>query len=577
MPGEDGFFALVPCLGYNRIPMPDKHPEDLQCRLATLQPEALELARFSTLETLLERAVNLACHHLDASYAAIGVVNEAGELLRFFAAPNPHFTTPEEAGMPQGLGVINPLLHSTTPVRVSNQDEHSGSGAFPAGHLEMTSFLCMSIYSNGQLCGQVYLADKLNATGFSADDEALLEQLVAYIAIGISNARQFQEIRDRDLILIRRNADLALLNDLASTLASARDVNEILDKALSNVMANERIVIGETFVVNETGHTFELVHTRGDIEGGLWQKKRFELGEGPVGQAAQSGSPQIRENFTGNTPWIRDEINRTCLRQVACFPFPGRSGCMGVLTIATCRDKILDEQDITLYTAVGSWVGTAIDNARLVSQSRRLAILEERERIGMDLHDGVIQSIYAVGLTLEHARLLMPDQPAQASSRIDQAIDDLNHTIRDIRAYILDLRPRQLNEENLMDGVKRLADEFKVNTGVQVELTGPTDGYHKLPQVQALALFHICQEALANIAKHARANLVNVNLWNSADRILLEVSDDGRGFDPQNTRMTLGHGLANIQTRARNVGGDVEISSEPGDGTTILAWAPYRE
>ena len=202
-------------------------------------------------------------------------------------------------------------------------------------------------------------------------------------------------------------------------------------------------------------------------------------------------------------------------------------------------------------------------------------MLEERERIGMDLHDGIIQSIYAVGLTLEHARLLMAESPEKSTPRIEQAIADLNSTIRDIRAYILDLRPRQLYEENLLQGVHRLVAEFRANTLIDVNLNGKADDFNDLPDSQALALFHICQEALANIAKHARAARVDVNLWTAADRALLEVSDDGRGFDMKNMRLSIGHGLANMQTRAQNVGGEVDISSEPGEGTTILAWVPY--
>jgi len=182
-----------------------------------------------------------------------------------------------------------------------------------------------------------------------------------------------------------------------------------------------------------------------------------------------------------------------------------------------------------------------------------------------------------VGLTLEHARLLMPEDKDQAAARIKTAIDDLNHTIRDIRAYILDLRPRQMNEENLMDGLKRLVTEFRTNTLIETTLEGPDDGYHQLPQTHALALFHICQEGLANIAKHAKATEVKITLWGAPDRLLLEVRDNGGGFDQGRTSLTLGHGLANMHTRARNVGGDVEITSEPDEGTTILAWVPFKD
>jgi signal transduction histidine kinase len=228
-------------------------------------------------------------------------------------------------------------------------------------------------------------------------------------------------------------------------------------------------------------------------------------------------------------------------------------------------------------TSIGSWTATAIENLRLNIKGKRLAILEERERIAMDLHDGIIQSIYGVGLTLEHARLLINESPDQSTVRIEQAIKDLNHTIRDIRAYILDLRPRQLKDENLLDGIQRLVTEFKANTLVDVYLRGSEKELEELPPAQAVALFHICQEALANIAKHAKAHRVDVVLWKTADRTLLEVKDDGRGFDLDKVKKSIGHGLTNMETRAANAGGDVDITSDPGQGTSVMAWVPIPQ
>jgi len=248
-----------------------------------------------------------------------------------------------------------------------------------------------------------------------------------------------------------------------------------------------------------------------------------------------------------------------------------------VLIIATCHNQPLDELETQYLATISAWLGTAIENLRLNLQGKRLAILEERERIGMDLHDGIIQSIYAVGLTLEHARLLLNEDVDGAHQRIDQAIADLNSTIRDIRAYILDLRPRQLHDEDLMQGIQRLVNEFKANTLIPVSLQGPTDGFPGMTDGEALAIFHITQEALANIAKHARAKKVELVVWKTSDRVLLEIHDDGRGFDPAKVRLAIGHGVSNMQTRARNAGGDVEIYSEPGQGTTITTWVPFRD
>jgi signal transduction histidine kinase len=203
-------------------------------------------------------------------------------------------------------------------------------------------------------------------------------------------------------------------------------------------------------------------------------------------------------------------------------------------------------------------------------------VLEERERIGMDLHDGIIQSIYGVGLALDYARIALDEDPEQTCKKIEDSIDSLNSTIRDIRAYILDLRPRQFHGEDLKQGLQRLLDEFQANCSTRAALVGPEDGLVDFPAQNSTALFHICQEALANIAKHARAELAEVHLWTTRERVLLEVSDNGRGFDVRKVNVTLGHGLSNMQSRARKVGGDVEITSEQDAGTTVLAWVPRR-
>jgi signal transduction histidine kinase len=224
--------------------------------------------------------------------------------------------------------------------------------------------------------------------------------------------------------------------------------------------------------------------------------------------------------------------------------------------------------------SVAAGAGTAIENARLHSNVRRLAVLEERERIGMDLHDGTIQSIYGVGLALENARMLLRENPKGSEERLQKAMEDLNHTIRDIRSYILDLRPRQLQGESLLEGLGRLISEFRQNTKVEVSLAAPKESLSDLPQMHAMSLFHICQEALANIAKHAKATKVTIDLWTTIDRVLLEISDNGQGFELDKTNKTVGHGLANMLTRVQNVGGDVDITTASGEGTSILAWVP---
>src|SRR5215207_352826 len=230
-----------------------------------------------------------------------------------------------------------------------------------------------------------------------------------------------------------------------------------------------------------------------------------------------------------------------------------------------------DEKIIQMLAA---YAAAAIQNARLHENTHRLAVLEERERIGMDLHDGIIQSIYGVGLSLESTLHSFEEDPQDAKSRVRRAIESLNQAIRDLRAYILDLRPRQMGSEGLLSGLNRLITEFRVNTLATVQLTGIDHELKDLPQPRSMALFHICQEALANIAKHAKAKQVEISLWSTEERVLMEIHDNGRGFDMEKVNASIGHGVANMQTRARSVGGDVDISSVIGEGTTVLAWVP---
>ena len=243
---------------------------------------------------------------------------------------------------------------------------------------------------------------------------------------------------------------------------------------------------------------------------------------------------------------------------------------------------LTDKMDASEFTAddekiiqmLAAYAAAAIQNARLHENTHRLAVLEERERIGMDLHDGIIQAIYGVGLSLESALHSFEEDPEDARSRVHHSIETLNQAIRDLRAYILDLRPRQMGSEGLMSGLQRLLSEFRANTLAKVQVSGSENDIKDLPQAHSIVLFHICQEALANIAKHSKAKQVDISLWTTEERVLMEIHDNGRGFDMETMNAFIGHGLANMQTRARTIGGDVDISSVVGEGTTVLAWVP---
>jgi signal transduction histidine kinase len=216
----------------------------------------------------------------------------------------------------------------------------------------------------------------------------------------------------------------------------------------------------------------------------------------------------------------------------------------------------------------------AIENARLHEQIQRLAVVEERERIGKDLHDGIIQAIYAVGLSLEDVPELMESDVAEAVTRVDRAIENLNLVIRDIRNFIFGLRPELLEQAGLHAGLAALVDEFRLNTMIDVDLDVDPDDVVDLPDEETLQVLHIVREALSNVARHSRATSVAIALHAPDGRIAVEIADNGRGFAMEAFRGPGHQGLQNMRKRATAMGGRLDVESRPGAGTRIIVVVP---
>jgi len=550
--------------------------EQLEDRLAALHRTSLELVSNLSLEAVLERIVMMAREQAGARYAALGVVNDQGDLEQFI----PVGMSKEEIACiphpPIGRGLLGIMRQERRTVRIPEIYADPRSVGFPPNHPEMHSFLGVPILSGDKLLGQLYLTDKINYHEFTGQDERVIETLAAYAAVAISNARLYEELVQRDGALCQSNEDLKLLNDVAAALTSSRNVEDILEKTLDLVMDYLEVEAGEIFLREEDEQELRMALHRGDFEDKFSNLDHFRIGQGFVGMVAATGKMLVSTNLREEMRYLRPEVLEAGFRSIACIPMSSGGKVVGVMAAATRRDRLLDDRELNLLTAIGAWAGLTIENFRLNRQSRRLAVLEERERIGMDLHDGIIQSIYGVGLSLDYARIAIEEDPALTRSKIDESIASLNATIKDIRSYILDLRPRQFHGDDLKQNLQRLVDEFQANSPTRAILVGPEDGLMDFPAPNSTALFHICQESLANIARHSRARHAEVHLWTARDRVLLEISDDGRGFDLSKTQLSLGHGLSNMQARARKVGGDVEITSASDEGTTVLAWVPRR-
>lgn len=349
-----------------------------------------------------------------------------------------------------------------------------------------------------------------------------------------------------------------------------------LDRLLQLIVDRVRELVGAEYAA------LGIVHRDGTIErfitSGMSDATREAIGDLPHGRGLLGLI--IRENRTVRIPEIGAHPesygfppNHPPMSSFLGMPIQNQGLPVGRLYLTNKRNAPeFSEADQAVVEMFALHAGIAIENARLHDQVRRLAIVDERERISRDLHDSAIQSIYAQTLSLDDVPDLMDEDPEEARRRVDEAIDALNAVIRDIRNFIFGLRPVLLESGSLADGIEHLATELRRNGGVAVTVAveDPEDRLLALPIETVAELLAVARETLSNIARHARAEMATVSL-NAADgRLRLEIADDGRGFDAGRGAERGHHGLANMRARIEALGGRFEVDSMPDGGTRII-------
>jgi signal transduction histidine kinase len=316
------------------------------------------------------------------------------------------------------------------------------------------------------------------------------------------------------------------------------------------------------------------------LTSGISEARRREIGEFPHGRGLLGLI--IREGQSLRIPDIAADSrrhgfppNHPPMRSFLGVPIRVRGEAIGNFYLTNKRgSKEFGAEDQTLVERFASHAAIAIDNARLHEQVRRLAVVEERDRIGRDLHDGVMQRLYAVTISLDDVPALMHEAPEEARARVDRAIASLQSAIGDIRGFVYDVRPRLQAPGDLRRALEAVADEIGRTGSRNIDVRVADDVI--LPSEAAAELVTIVREALSNVGRHAGAALAQVELSGSGSGARLSVSDDGRGFDPAATRGPDHHGLNNMRERAAALGGRFSVESSPGRGTRVVVELPGR-
>lgn len=544
--------------------------EDARAQMGALHRAILSLSSDLSLEGVLQRIVSAARDLTGARYAALGLVDEEGDLATFITEGISEKEAARIPHKPVGEGLIGEMIRAGKSLRIPEIRDHPSSIGFPPGHPVMHSFLGVGIAAFGESLGQIYLTDKEDGPEFTERDQQSIEMLAAHAAAAIENARLYQQIMENKSELEQRNEELAVSLALSDMVSSDMELDDLLRVTIERVSGLFGADAAEIHLRNENKNVFELALHYGDAEEEFRAIERFRSGEGWVGGVGQQAKPFWTSDLRSDARFRRREVVNAGFGSMVSVPLRSRGEIVGVLGLAFHGQRPINDREVGLLEAVGAGAGITIANARLTRQARRLAVLEERERIAMDLHDGIIQSIYAVGLTLESSRLLGDKQdPGELQEKLEKAIEELNEIIRDLRNYILDLQPSRMRMENMEQSLGRLAREFRTNNATALELVLEREAMLQLPSEVSEELYLIAQEALANVAKHANAPRAWLNLRDLDDEILLQVIDNGQGFDIEQEQRVLGHGLSNMMRRANDIGGTCDVSSSPGDGTTL--------
>ena len=516
------------------------------------------------LEETLPRIVREAVDLVDARYGALGLLTEDGTALARFVTVGLDDAARALLGpLPTGRGLLGELIRHPVPLRLDDLREHPASLGVPAGHPPMGSFLGVPVRVRDHVVGNLYLTDKRDGP-FTADDEDVTTTLAAAAGIAVENAR----LHDRTQRLVAesrlRQRWLEASGEITTTLLAGADPGEALalvaQRAAELIGASGALITTAPHASDDDDQPVRVTVAVG-LEGRYPAGSRLPVRDTVLDAVARTGAPQVVEELVlvphgpGEGPGL-------------AVPMRGGQEISGVLVVAGA-DHWADSaggDGLSILASFADQAALVLRHAESQKARRQLDVLSDRERIAADLHDHVLQRLFALGLGLQAAHARLPE--SEAARRVDDAVDQIDGIIRDIRTSIFDLHTARGAGE-VAERVGAAATGMAVDTDVDpvVRVSGNVED---VPEDLAVAVEAVVREGVSNALRHGAPSQVTVTV--SADSTLaVEVVDDGIGIPEQVARS----GLANLAARARAAGGDARVARRPvGSGTRLTWWVP---
>lgn len=526
------------------------------------------------LEVVLRSVVEAARDLTGAEYAAIGVLDpDRRELERFIYLGIDDETRREIGPLPRGRGVLGELIRHPQPLRLADVDQHPHAYGFPPGHPPMHAFLGVPIAIRGEVYGNLYMTEKRGGGEFDEADEDAATTLAAWAAIAIENARLYTALSAREAETERSLRRAEASADIARTVGGETDVGRVLElivkRARALVEARTVLVLlrraGRLTVAARAGHI------------GPEIEELTIPADDAVFQAAMQ--ERVSQHLEPGTPPSEARLRERLGAEVALVvPLLFRGRAVGAL-VALDREvgDDFDQEDLYLLQAFAANAAIAVATAQSVEAERLQQQVEvaeaERRRWAQELHDGALQSLAAVRITLAAALQGSGEDRGEQIERAGEgAVESLENQITELSRLINDLRPAALERLGLLAALEALAEESGNRGGFDVATEIEIDG--ELTSDEERGVYRLVQEALNNVVKHAGAERATVAVKTAAGTVAIEVHDDGAGFDT--TAAGAGRGLLGMRERVETLGGTIDVDSRPGKGTTVTSTVPLR-
>jgi signal transduction histidine kinase len=387
--------------------------------------------------------------------------------------------------------------------------------------------------------------------------------LAAQAGVAVENANLYEEARQRE----RR---LEAVQEIATNILEGAEP----EAALPLVARRARELVGATVAMLTVpgGESGSLVIQVADgAHADLLLGLQLPVDGSVSGEVIRTGRPAILEDASADEKAYQPMVSAGEMGPAMFLPLAVRGVAFGTLAVANPPGgRTFTDDDLALLETFASQASVAIEYGRAQTELNRLTVMEERERIAKELHDGVIQSLFAVGMSLQAAATVSRDPDLER--RVSDAVSEIDHAIRDLRNYIFGLRPGILADRQLDQALRRMAADFQERSGVTTAVDiDPAAAAELSPR--AGEVVQLVREALSNVGRHAAADTCRLSLRRDGRGAILEIDDDGRGFDTA-AAVGTGLGLTNLRERAAAIDGELDIQSRLGEGTTVVISLP---